>query len=82
MTKQQIKEQKLKTYYKVILYDEDFFSIQETIGRYATLEEAQKEARIFSDLEIDGEDVYIDILEFTYNEDREKYILTDNEFIF
>lgn len=73
LTLKEIKEKGLKEYFKVVLYDEDCFEVVESIGRFETLEEAQSEARRFSDEEIDGEDVRIDIYKYRYDEVHTKY---------
>lgn len=75
LTKQEIKTKGLKVYFKVVLWDEDFTNIQVIIGRYETLEEAQNEARKFSDEEIDSEDVLVDIFKYWYDEIHDKYKL-------
>ena len=73
LTLKEIKEKGLKQYFKVVLYDEDCFEVVDIIGRFETLEEAQFEARRFSDEEIDGEDVRIDIFKYWYDEVHTKY---------
>ena len=73
LTKQEIREKGLKEYFKVVLYDEDCFEVVDTLGRFETLEEAQFEARRFSDEEIDGQDVRIDIYKYRYDEVQTKY---------
>ena len=73
LTKQEIREKGLKEYFKVVLFDEDCFEIVDTIGRYETLEEAQFEARRFSDGEIDSEYNLVDIYRYWYDEVHTKY---------
>lgn len=73
LLKAEIKAKGLKEYFKVVLFDEDCFEIVDTIGRFETLEEAQFEARRFSDEELDGEDVMIDIYRYWYDEVHAKY---------
>lgn len=73
LTLKEIKEKGLKEYFKVVLYDEDCFEVVDTIGRFETLEEAQFEARRFSDEEIDGVDIRVDIYKYWYDEVHTKY---------
>lgn len=73
LTKQEIREKGLKEYFKVVLYDEDCFEVVDTIGRFEILEEAQFEARRFSDEEIDGVDIRVDIYKYRYDEVHTKY---------
>ena len=73
LTLKEIKEKGLKEYFKVVLYDEDCFEVVDIIGRFETLEEAQFEARRFSDEEIDGVDIRVDIYKYWYDEVHTKY---------
>ncbi len=73
LTLKEIKEKGLKQYFKVVLYDEDCFEVVDIIGRFETLEEAQFEARRFSDEEIDGVDIRVDIYKYWYDEIHTKY---------
>ena len=73
LTKQEIREKGLKEYFKVVLYDEDCFEVVDTLGRFETLEEAKFEARRFSDEEIDGVDIRVDIYKYRYDEVHTKY---------
>lgn len=73
LTLKEIKEKGLKEYFKVVLYDEDCFEVVDIIGRFESLEEAQYEARRFSDEELDGKDIMINIHKYKYDEVHTKY---------
>lgn len=74
LTMKEIREKKIKKYYKVVLFDEQFQELDEVIGRFEDIKEAKKEARRFTDEEIDGESG-VDIFQYYYDKERDAYIL-------
>ena len=83
LTKQEIREKGLKEYFKVVLFDEDCFEIEKTIGRFETLKEAKFEAKRFYEEKLDGAYYRVDILRFWYDEVHMKYKFdVDGEYVF
>ena len=64
---------RLKEYFKVVLYDDDCFEVDDIIGRFETIEEAQFEARRYADEVFDGKGVRINIHKYRYDEVHTKY---------
>lgn len=66
LTIEEIRERSLKAYYKAFLMDEIGLFVSDLVGRFETLEEAEKECRRWSREEIDGESEYM-IIKYAIN---------------
>ena len=74
LTMKEIREKKIKKYYKVVFIDEQFQELDEIIGRFEDLKEAKREALRFTNEKIDAESG-VDIFEYYYNKEKDTYIL-------
>ena len=67
LTMKDIKDKGLETYYKAVLFDEMYYEVDDTIGRFETLKEAKQECKRWANEEIDGNS-FFEIWKYQLNE--------------